>query len=266
MLSIEEGYRALREAGDERAGVGGATASRDVIRVTGGDAATYLQGQLTQDVDELGIGEAAWSLLLEPTGKLGSWIRVVHPTANEWQIDVDRGGGEAVVARLNRFKLRSDVTIELEDGPSPATPSEIPPEAVEVVRIEAGVPKMGAEITDDVIPAELGQWLIDASVSFTKGCYTGQELVARIDSRGGNVPRRLRGLVVEGAEVPPPGAEVVVDGEVVGTLTSSGYSPGLAAPVALAFVRRKVEPPAAAVIRTEAGEWSAEIRAVPLVG
>ena len=58
----------------------------------------------------------------------------------------------------------------------------------------------------DTIPAELGQWLIDASVSFTKGCYTGQELVARIDSRGGNVPRPLRGLVVDGA-VPAVGAD-----------------------------------------------------------
>ena len=57
---------------------------------------------------------------------------------------------------------------------------------------------MGAELTEDTIPAEAGQWLVDASVSFTKGCYTGQELVARIDSRGGNVPRPVRLFVVEG--------------------------------------------------------------------
>src|SRR3546814_11977806 len=61
---------------------------------------------------------------------------------------------------------------------------------------------MGSELTDATIPAEAGQWLIDASVSFTKGCYTGQELVARVDSRGGNVPRPVRGLVSDGDQMP----------------------------------------------------------------
>ena len=83
---------------------------------------------------------------------------------------------------------------------------------------------MGAELTENTIPAEAGQWVIDQSVSFTKGCYTGQELVARIDSRGGNVPRHLRGVVIEG-DVPPVGAAVVVDEAEVGTLTSVSRSP-----------------------------------------
>ena len=62
---------------------------------------------------------------------------------------------------------------------------------------DAGYRIRWAELDPETIPATVGQWAIDASVSFTKGCYTGQELVARIDSRGGNVPRRLRGLVLE---------------------------------------------------------------------
>ena len=74
---------------------------------------------------------------------------------------------------------------------------------------------MGAELTEDTIPAEAGQWVVDASVSFTKGCFTGQELVARIDSRGGNVPRHLRILDVEGA-APAPGTELELDGAIVG--------------------------------------------------
>ena len=67
------------------------------------------------------------------------------------------------------------------------------PAEYEAVRIAAGIPRMGAELTDKTIPGETG--LIELTVSFTKGCYTGQELVARIDSRGGNVPRHLRRLV-----------------------------------------------------------------------
>jgi folate-binding protein YgfZ len=70
----------------------------------------------------------------------------------------------------------------------------------EVVRIEAGFPRHGAELDERTIPAEAG--LVEASVSFTKGCYTGQELVARIDSRGSNVPRHLRGLLLSGPAAP----------------------------------------------------------------
>jgi folate-binding Fe-S cluster repair protein YgfZ len=94
----------------------------------------------------------------------------------------------------------------------------------------------------------VGQWLIDASVSFTKGCYTGQELVARVDSRGGNVPRHLRRLVVDGPP-PPSGTEVVVDDEAVGEVTSAAVAPDDAASaVALAYVKRSVEVPAAATV------------------
>ena len=95
------------------------------------------------------------------------------------------------------------------------------------------MPRLGAELTGDTIPGEGGQRLIDVSVSFTKGCYTGQELVARIDSRGGNVPRPVRVLVAQAPlEV---GAVVAVDGEDVGRVTSAA---GL---VALAPRMRKVE-------------------------
>lgn len=75
----------------------------------------------------------------------------------------------------------------------------VPPASIERHRIAHGVPRMGAELDDSTIPAEAGQWVIDASVSFTKGCYTGQELVARIDSRSGQVPRPVRLLRIDGA-------------------------------------------------------------------
>ncbi len=150
------------------------------------------------------------------------------------RLDTDPGAGAGLLARLQRFKLRTKADLDLAedvavlavrgaevidgvpcgwpgiDGsdvfdPEPdRLPSDLPlgaldfdDEAYEGLRIACGVPAMGAEITDDTIPAELGQWVIDASVSFTKGCFTGQELVARIDSRGGNVPRHLRGLLTD---------------------------------------------------------------------
>jgi folate-binding protein YgfZ len=111
--------------------------------------------------------------------------------------------------------------------------------ALQALRIECGVPVMGADLTDATIPAEAGQWLIDASVSFSKGCYTGQELVARIDSRGGNVPRPIRGLIAEGEPL-PVGAPVQVDGKEVGRVTSSATSKVLGA-IALAPLSRGVE-------------------------
>ena len=137
-------------------------------------------------------------------------------------------------------------------------------DAYEVARIEAGVPVMGRELDESTIPAEAG--VVDRSVSFTKGCYTGQELVARIDSRGGNVPRRLRGVVVgDGDAVPPVGAVVHADGKDVGVLTSVARSARLGAPVALAYVRRAVEPPAEVELRWDGGTAPARVLALPLV-
>jgi folate-binding protein YgfZ len=132
-------------------------------------------------------------------------------------------------------------------------------DAYEAVRIEAGVPAMGAELTDRTIPAETG--IVDRTVSFTKGCYTGQELVARIDSRGGHVPRHLRGLVLSGPA--PPGAAIEVDGKNTGSLTSVAARPDGA--VALAYVGRDVTPPANATVSWEGGTTSGRVEVLPLV-
>jgi folate-binding protein YgfZ len=147
--------------------------------------------------------------------------------------------------------------------------------AFDSVRIEAGWPAMGSELgaqlEPKIIPAEAGQWLIDASVSFTKGCYTGQELVARVDSRGNNTPRNLRGLVIASNVIPPLGAEIMVDDQLRGTITSVGESLDLRAPVALGYVHRSVEVPAQALLRwpavggVPAGEVAAQIRELPLL-
>jgi folate-binding protein YgfZ len=144
-------------------------------------------------------------------------------------------------------------------GPDPVLPDGLVPvdEALwEVARIEAGFPRMGAELTESTIPAETG--LVTAAVSFTKGCYTGQELVARIDSRGNNVPRHLRGLLLSGpSEV---GAVIAANGKPVGALTSVARSPALGW-VALAYVSRSVTP--GDVVMVDGGP-GAEVRDLPL--
>ena len=152
-------------------------------------------------------------------------------------------------------------------GPAPTSPPEAlrcSRAAWEAVRIEAGIPVMGAELDDRTIPAEAG--LVQRCVSFGKGCYTGQELVARLDARGSNVARRLCGLVVADAPGPPEalvGAALLAEGAPAGVVTSAAWSPGLGATVALAYVHRRV-PVGTAVGLSAGAPLSAEVRQLPL--
>lgn len=133
------------------------------------------------------------------------------------------------------------------------------PERFEVFRIEAGVPRLGVDIDDATIPQEA--FLERDAVSFTKGCFVGQELVCRIDTRG-HVNRYLRGVRIADGTTPPRGATVVVDGKDRGTLTSVARVPGETRAVGLAMVRREVEPPANAELRWDDGHAAAELVAV----
>lgn len=286
-----------------------AEVSRDVVRVGGPDAPSFLQGQLSQDVSALSVGGSAFSLLLAPQGKVEAYLRVTRTAEDVFLLDVDAGWADAVVARLERFKLRVECTIEVLDNwaavalRTPDAPTreaigsraraagmwpveaEIPdgggvdvlgpaeslrafvadsadasgpgvkvalldPSDYEAMRIEGGVPRMGSELTTSTIPAEAG--IVERSVSFTKGCYTGQELVARIDSRGNKVPRLLRLVIVETPAdpriLPEVGWSVFVDDQEVGRLTSVARSPTGEAFVALASVRREVEVPTEATV------------------
>lgn len=289
---------------DLRTTLGAVDVARDVLRVGGPDAIAYLQGQLSQDVAGLAVGSSAWSFVLQPAGKVDAWLRVSRVADDEVVLDVDAGHGEAVASRLRRFLLRTKADVDPVDwrcvavrGPgtdaaAPGAMAEVhgpagwpgvegvdllgphvraPLEAVaagrdayEELRITCGVPAMGAEMTDATIPAEVGQWVIDASVDFTKGCFTGQELVARIDSRGGKVPRRLRGLVIDGGDPPPLGAPVVVDGDEVGAVTSVAPRSGGAGAVALATLGRAVSPPVEARIRADDTFLPATVVDVPI--
>jgi folate-binding protein YgfZ len=318
-----------------RKGAGAFRAARDVLAVRGPDAEEYLQGQLSQDVVVLAVGETADSLLLEPDGKLCALLRVTRTDGQGFVLDVDAGYGDAVVARLRRFLLRAKVELESLDwrclslrgagvdeaagglltvlaergvlalpfewngwtgvdllGPSdvvlgpegldlPAGIVACGADAVEACRIVSGVPAMGAELTPKTIPHEAG--VVARTVSFTKGCYTGQELVARIDSRGGNVPRRLVGIVAPAG--PPevvalspgmtlhageaPEGDAAAEDKVVGTLTSAAWSVELGAWVALGSLHRNVATPGPARVRSGdgiGGSRPVEVALLPLSG
>jgi len=251
---------------------------RDVIRVDGPDALTYLDGQLSQDLKTLNIGDSAFSLLLQPQGKVDAWLRVTRTGDDEFALDVDAGWAEHVITRLRRFMLRMKIDLAVLDWKvavlgsvdepvpedawrvvsevegtttllGPSLVGDITDEEYEKLRIEHLIPRMGSELDESTIPASAG--VVDRSVSFTKGCYTGQELVARIDSRGDRTPtrlRRIRGDV-------PVGATLYVDDADVGRITSA------ASGVALAYVRRAVEPPTVAEGRWDGGVATVTVEA-----
>lgn len=129
--------------------------------------------------------------------------------------------------------------------------------ALEVLRIEAGRPRGGRELTQETIPTEAFEStsLMQRAISFTKGCYTGQEVIVRIAHRG-HVNRHLRGLVLSPTTSARPGDRIhhPDNGKEVGWITSVAVSPLASAPVALAFVRREVEPGATVRVAAEGPE------------
>lgn len=237
--------------------------------MSGADALTYLQSQLSQDIRGLVDGGTTYSFVLQPAGKVDALVRVRRRSAEEFSIDTDTGFGDALAVRLDRFKIR----VKVEIVPMPwrgiavrgsSSPVDVglpawglddafdlvgeevqPPSGVRegsaaelaVARIEAGWPAMGHEITEATIPAETGH-VVALAVSFTKGCYPGQELVERMDSRGSSAPRFVRRL--RGTGPAAEGDEIEHDGKAVGRLTSLAAANG--GWVSLALVGRAVQP------------------------
>jgi folate-binding protein YgfZ len=228
---------------------------RDSVLVTGADAATFLQSQLSQDIRPLRTGDSTWSFVLTPTGKVEALVRVLRRDDTTFVLDTDAGFGDALVTRLSRFKIRvavefavlerrivavrpldgmamsqpdGDVGVlvgwgsgfDLEVADSADVPDGIArgtAAQLESARVEACWPAMGAEIEPgETVPVETG--VVAVAVSFSKGCYPGQELVERMDSRGARAPFRLETVDVAPGAV--AGDDWSVDGEVVGRLTS----------------------------------------------
>ena len=194
-------------------------AARDRLTVEGDDALTYLQSQIAQEIRDMEVGETRWTLVLEPTGKVEVLARITRAAETSFVLDTDAGFGAALEARINRFKIRvkADSTLVVAEQSEPSAEHE-------AARIATGWPRMGAEIVPgETIPAVTG--VVLSSVNFTKGCYPGQELVERMDSRGADAPKSLRIIEV------PAGTEVgaTVDDVVVTSVDGT---------TALAYVKR----------------------------
>jgi folate-binding protein YgfZ len=141
-------------------------------------------------------------------------------------------------------------------------------EALEVLRLEAGIPWWGRELDESIVPLEAR---LERAISMKKGCYIGQEIIARIDARG-HVNNLLVGLRPEGegtgggSSLPARGDALVVGERVVGRVTAAAYSPALQAPIALGFLRREfTEPGTLVTIRTASAEQPARVASLPFV-
>lgn len=152
--------------------------------------------------------------------------RIVHATAlglEGAEVLVERGRAGELWQRL------ADATVKEGGGAAGY-------DAINALRLEAGAPWFRADFDDRVIPHEAG--LETSHVSYVKGCYTGQEIVERVRSRG-QVNRRLAGLAFGEGELPEPGAKLLVDGKEVGWVTSAAQSPSAHRPIGLGYLRRE---------------------------
>jgi tRNA-modifying protein YgfZ len=220
---------------------------RAYVRVAGPDAADLLQRVVSNDVL---AEESCDALLLTPKGRVIAPLLVWRRDVDDFLLLTEPELGEVVLAHLRRMRVASKCEIESEEHTSaivlggetgiatrdygvPAVEvldvaGEPADEELERLRILARTPRWGSEVDEGILPAEAG--LDERAVSFTKGCFPGQEPVARLHNRG-HVNRSLRVLDVEDAR---PADEVRRDGEAVGRITSA--VPGLA----LAYVRAEV--------------------------
>ena len=214
---------------------------RAFLRVAGPDAADYLQRMVSNDVEALAVGEACDALLLTAKARVIAPLRVLRRGEEDFLVLTEPELGDTVRTQLLRTRFAAKAEIEPEEHESwlvlggeevlddrPAG-DEVGEEELERWRIEAGIPRWGREIDDQILPAEAG--LDETHISFSKGCYPGQEPIARQRYRG-KVNRKLRVLDVEGDAT--PGTELLLDGKKVGRITSA--VPG----VALGYVRTEV--------------------------
>ncbi|HWX09984.1 MAG TPA: hypothetical protein VNY33_08395, partial [Gaiellaceae bacterium] len=205
---------------------------RAYLRVSGPDAADYLQRMVSNDVEALGAGEACPALLLTAKARVIAPLVVLRRSDEDFLVLTEPELGAVVRALLVRMRLRARCEIEPEEhasvlvfgesagfatdfpGARELVDAELAPtldeDELEVRRIEAGAPRWGREIDDRILPAEAG--LDETHVDFGKGCYPGQEPIARLHYRG-HPNRGLRVLALD--DVPAYDTELVHDGKAV---------------------------------------------------
>lgn len=287
---IDEQYRALREGG------GIAVLSwRGGFELLGPDRHRFLHNYVTCDVKGLAPGASAYTFFTSPQGRILA-DAVLVAGEERLQVEVDRDQVEPLMAHLKKYILVDRVEIRPLEGLTPvailgpqaeemlgplsaqprslmgvpawtvwtAEPealadrgTRVGPEALDILRVEAGIPRFGQDFGPDNFPQETG---IEEAVSYTKGCYLGQEVVARIHYRGG-VQNLLRGLVFEGDVA--AGAQILHDGREAGRATTVVHSPALDRTVGLGILHKRAAEPGTQV-EVEGG-GTAEVRELPLV-
>lgn len=262
MFSLD-GYRALRTDG----GVVRRT-DRAVLAITGKDRADWLQGLVTNDVASLAPGERRYAAYLTPQGRMVTDMNVVA-RPDRLLLDVPAPLAATLRERMDGLIFAEDVQVvdvgasmEVWTAILPASGRtlahvivdagqphgfsypEISFDTFEVVRIESGIPRFLADMDTDTIPLEAG--IEDRAISFTKGCYVGQEVIVRVTHRGGGrVAKKLVRWKADpsAAVVPLAGARIFADVRDIGRVTSAAFSPEREAVVGLGYVHRDfVEP------------------------
>ena len=291
-VEVDGQYRVLKE----EAGFVNRS-ERGKLMVRGADAADFLQGQLTNDIEALEPGTGCYAALLDRKGHMQADLRVLHLSTGDLWLDTEPQTTATVERHLRMYSIGREV--EIEDvsgewsilsvmgpaaaemaGTSPVSvehaqrfyeresieilavatdlgldllvrseqtqdllrllarsgAAEVTEAAAEILRVESGRPRFGREMTSATIPQEAG--IAERAVSFTKGCYIGQETVARLHYRG-KPNRHLRGLRLES---PVANGDAVRLGErEVGTIGTAVVSPAFG-PIALAVIRREAGP------------------------
>jgi len=228
------------------------------VRAAGPDTVRYLQSMLSNDVEAAGAGGGVYALLLTPKARVIADVEVFN-TGSELVLACAPELRDRVLDTLLRSRFRSKVELEPAEyalvwGDAPGALAQLatpigpelllssPPfdagsdEEWEVARVEAGIPRYGREFDGESMPAEAG--LVPMAVSFTKGCYPGQEPVARLHYRG-HANRGVRGLAFAADTPPPAETPVVAGGRDLGRVTSPVLSPRFGS-IALAVLRREV--------------------------
>lgn len=309
-IELDAQYRAIRE---EAALV--TRPGRAMIAVSGEDAADYLQGQLSNDVEALAPGQGCYAALLDRKGHLQADLRALRLGGGEFLLDAEGEAGPALLRHLGMYKIGREVEVADRipdlalasllgprapqlagvDGLGPehahreaslggtgfravagdggidlicaaadlerleaallhAGAERASEDAAEIVRVESGRPRFGRELNQSLMPAEAG--IVERAVNFEKGCYIGQEPVARLHYRG-KPNRMLRGLRLSAPA--EPGTTLSLGEREVGAIGTACVSPALG-PIALAIVRREAEPGATVEL---AGGGSAEVVELP---
>ena len=228
----------------EEVQLGDVTDTFFVVAVVGPDAAAILRGVLGGGAQGIELLREHGNRRVRFEDRAAIVTRITDTGEAGYDVYVESGQAEAL-----REALRAAGVV----GADSAT--------AEAIRIEAGIPRFDHDMDEDTIPLEAGIEL--RAISFSKGCYVGQEVIIRVMHRGhGRVARRLVGVVVEGGAAPPAGSKVTVDGREIGNVTSSAISPALERPIALAYVHRDFVAPGTVVA---IGGAPAVVTALPFV-